>query len=86
MAGQLSAFGYSLTDEPVEADLWLINTYLPLIFLIDSLFYIYIVYTPSLVQSLVVIWQHFDFFFVENSHVLILLAYPQILVICIEIL
>ncbi|KAJ4756642.1 Threonylcarbamoyladenosine tRNA methylthiotransferase [Rhynchospora pubera] len=26
MAGQLSAFGYSLTDEPDEADLWLINT------------------------------------------------------------
>lgn len=27
MAGQLSAFGYSLTDEPDMADLWLINTY-----------------------------------------------------------
>ncbi|KAK4747670.1 hypothetical protein SAY87_014256 [Trapa incisa] len=26
MAGQLSAFGYSLTDIPEEADLWLINT------------------------------------------------------------
>lgn len=26
MAGQLSAFGYSLTDTPEEADLWLINT------------------------------------------------------------
>jgi hypothetical protein len=85
MAGQLSAFGYSLTDEPVEADLWLINTYLPLIFLIDSLFYIYILLPWSKV------WLSFGsilifFFFVENSHVLILLAYPQILVICIEIL
>lgn len=27
MAGQLSAFGYAITDEPEEADLWLINTY-----------------------------------------------------------
>ncbi|PNY05980.1 threonylcarbamoyladenosine tRNA methylthiotransferase-like protein [Trifolium pratense] len=27
MAGQLSAFGYSLSDNPDEADLWLINTY-----------------------------------------------------------
>lgn len=27
MAGQLSAFGYSLTDQPDMADLWLINTY-----------------------------------------------------------
>jgi hypothetical protein len=26
MAGQLSAFGYSLSDNPDEADLWLINT------------------------------------------------------------
>lgn len=26
MAGQLSAFGYSLSDSPEEADLWLINT------------------------------------------------------------
>ncbi|XP_010912525.1 uncharacterized protein [Elaeis guineensis] len=26
MAGQLSAFGYAVTDEPEEADLWLINT------------------------------------------------------------
>ncbi|XP_042992928.1 threonylcarbamoyladenosine tRNA methylthiotransferase isoform X1 [Carya illinoinensis] len=26
MAGQLSAFGYSLSDNPQEADLWLINT------------------------------------------------------------
>lgn len=26
MAGQLSAFGYALTDDPNEADLWLINT------------------------------------------------------------
>ncbi|GLT64545.1 hypothetical protein SLA2020_370310 [Shorea laevis] len=26
MAGQLSAFGYSLTDNPEEGDLWLINT------------------------------------------------------------
>ncbi|KAJ4965567.1 hypothetical protein NE237_017416 [Protea cynaroides] len=26
MAGQLSAFGYSLSDNPEEADLWLINT------------------------------------------------------------
>ncbi|OAY64730.1 Threonylcarbamoyladenosine tRNA methylthiotransferase [Ananas comosus] len=26
MAGQLSAFGYAITDEPEEADLWLINT------------------------------------------------------------
>ncbi|KAH7834046.1 hypothetical protein Vadar_012187 [Vaccinium darrowii] len=26
MAGQLSAFGYALSDNPVEADLWLINT------------------------------------------------------------
>ncbi|PKA62532.1 CDK5RAP1-like protein [Apostasia shenzhenica] len=26
MAGQLSAFGYALTDSPEEADLWLINT------------------------------------------------------------
>ncbi|KAL2329404.1 hypothetical protein Fmac_022831 [Flemingia macrophylla] len=26
MAGQLSAFGYSLTDNPDQADLWLINT------------------------------------------------------------
>ena len=27
MAGQLSAFGYSLSDSPEEADLWLINTW-----------------------------------------------------------
>jgi hypothetical protein len=27
MAGQLSAFGYDVTDEPEGADLWLINTY-----------------------------------------------------------
>ncbi|KAK8934430.1 hypothetical protein KSP39_PZI014568 [Platanthera zijinensis] len=27
MSGQLSAFGYALTDSPEEADLWLINTY-----------------------------------------------------------
>ncbi|KAJ6379458.1 hypothetical protein OIU76_016155 [Salix suchowensis] len=26
MAGQLSSFGYSLSDSPEEADLWLINT------------------------------------------------------------
>ncbi|GAV62952.1 UPF0004 domain-containing protein/Radical_SAM domain-containing protein [Cephalotus follicularis] len=26
MAGQLSAFGYALSDNPAEADLWLINT------------------------------------------------------------
>ncbi|XP_073003334.1 uncharacterized protein [Typha latifolia] len=26
MAGQLSSFGYALTDEPEEADIWLINT------------------------------------------------------------
>lgn len=26
MAGQLSAYGYSLSDDPEEADLWLINT------------------------------------------------------------
>ncbi|WOL12916.1 threonylcarbamoyladenosine tRNA methylthiotransferase [Canna indica] len=26
MAGQLSAFGYAVTEEPEEADLWLINT------------------------------------------------------------
>ncbi|XP_031267450.1 threonylcarbamoyladenosine tRNA methylthiotransferase-like [Pistacia vera] len=26
MAGQLSAFGYALSDNPEEADLWLINT------------------------------------------------------------
>lgn len=26
MAGQLSAFGYPLSDNPEEADLWLINT------------------------------------------------------------
>ena len=26
MAGQLSAYGYTLTDTPEEADLWLINT------------------------------------------------------------
>ncbi|KAJ4967256.1 hypothetical protein NE237_019105 [Protea cynaroides] len=26
MAGQLSAFGYTLSDSPEEADLWLINT------------------------------------------------------------
>ncbi|KAB1204815.1 Threonylcarbamoyladenosine tRNA methylthiotransferase [Morella rubra] len=26
MAGQLSAFGYSLSDNPEEADLWLVNT------------------------------------------------------------
>ncbi|KAJ8458346.1 hypothetical protein OPV22_031272 [Ensete ventricosum] len=26
MAGQLSAFGYAVTEEPQEADLWLINT------------------------------------------------------------
>lgn len=33
MAGQLSAFGYSLSDNPDEADLWLINTlaFLPLL-------------------------------------------------------
>jgi hypothetical protein len=36
------AFGYPLTDEPDEADLWLINTYLSLIFLIYFLFCIYI--------------------------------------------
>ena len=27
MAGQLSAFGYDVVDEPEGADLWLINTY-----------------------------------------------------------
>jgi hypothetical protein len=27
MAGQLSAFGYDVTDEPEGVDLWLINTY-----------------------------------------------------------
>lgn len=26
MAGQLSAFGYALTDNSEEADIWLINT------------------------------------------------------------
>lgn len=26
MAGQLSAFGYALSDNPDDADLWLINT------------------------------------------------------------
>ena len=26
MAGQLSAYGYSLSESPDEADLWLINT------------------------------------------------------------
>ena len=26
MAGQLSAYGYTLIDTPEEADLWLINT------------------------------------------------------------
>jgi len=31
MAGQLSAFGYSLSDNPDEADLWLINTYVLLV-------------------------------------------------------
>jgi hypothetical protein len=36
------AFGYPLTDEPDEADLWLMNTYLSLIFLIYFLFCIYI--------------------------------------------
>ena len=27
MSGQLSAFGYAITEEPEGADLWLINTY-----------------------------------------------------------
>lgn len=27
MAGQLSAFGYALSDNPDEADLWMINTW-----------------------------------------------------------
>lgn len=27
MAGQLSAYGYDLTEAPESADLWLINTY-----------------------------------------------------------
>lgn len=26
MAGQLTAFGYALTEVPEDADLWLINT------------------------------------------------------------
>ena len=29
MSGQLSAFGYAITEEPEGADLWLINTYDP---------------------------------------------------------
>jgi hypothetical protein len=29
MSGQLSAFGYAITEEPEGADLWLINTYGP---------------------------------------------------------
>jgi hypothetical protein len=29
MSGQLSAFGYAITEEPEGADLWLINTYHP---------------------------------------------------------
>lgn len=37
MAGQLSAFGYSLSDNPDEADLWLINTS---VFYIRTLFFI----------------------------------------------
>lgn len=40
MAGQLSAFGYSLSDNPDEADLWLINTYVSL-FLIVVIFIIF---------------------------------------------
>lgn len=40
MAGQLSAFGYSLSDNPDEADLWLINTYV-LLFLIVVTFIIF---------------------------------------------
>jgi hypothetical protein len=35
MSGQLSAFGYAITEEPEGAHLWLINTYGPFLLLAD---------------------------------------------------
>lgn len=38
MAGQLSAFGYALIENPEEADLWLINTWVLLLVFLSFIY------------------------------------------------
>jgi hypothetical protein len=57
MSGQLSAFGYAITEEPEGADLWLINTYDPFIlFAYCSLKARVIHEMDSLIRNLKLLW------------------------------